>query len=120
MQRKQFLAALLATLGAPLAHAQASAWPDKPIRWVLSQPPGSGPDNVARLLSDHLGRKWGQAVVIDNKPGGQNVIGAQAAARSAPDGYTFYFATLAALVTNSYLFKQMRTDLSLLVKTARG
>jgi len=77
---------------------------------VLSQPPGSGPDNVARLLSERLGRQWGQAVVIDNKPGGQNVIGAQAAARSPADGHNFYFATTAALVTNAYLFKQMPYD----------
>ncbi|MFN3570991.1 MAG: tripartite tricarboxylate transporter substrate binding protein, partial [Polaromonas sp.] len=58
----------------PLAHAQA--WPDKPVRFVLSQPAGSGPDNVARLLSDRLAKGWAQPVVIDNKPGGQNITGA--------------------------------------------
>ena len=89
------------------AWAQPTAWPDKPIKFVLSQPAGSGPDNVARLLGDRLGTALGQSVVIDNKPGGQNVIGAQAAARSAPDGYTFYFATTAALITNTLLFKQL-------------
>ena len=92
------------------ARAQAQAWPDKPVKWVLSQPAGSGPDNVARLLSERLGKAWGQAVVIENKPGGQNTIGAQAAARSAPDGHTFYFATTAALVTNAYLFKTLPYD----------
>ena len=97
----------LATLAPP---ARAQAWPDKPVRWVLSQPPGSGPDNVARILSDRLAKLWGQAVVIDNKPGGQNTIGAQAAARSAPDGNTFYFATTAALVTNPLLFKTLPYD----------
>jgi tripartite-type tricarboxylate transporter receptor subunit TctC len=65
---------------------------------------------VARLLGDRLGTALGQSVVIDNKPGGQNVIGAQAAARSAPDGYTFYFATTAALITNTLLFKQLPYD----------
>jgi hypothetical protein len=54
-----------------------------------------------------LSKTWGQSAWIDNKPGGQNVIGAQAAARSAPDGTTFYFATTAALVTNPLLFKQL-------------
>ena len=92
------------------AWAQSTAWPDKPIKFVLSQPAGSGPDNVARLLGDRLGTALGQPVVIDNKPGGQNVIGAQAAARSAPDGYTFYFATTAALITNTLLFKQLAYD----------
>ena len=90
--------------------AMAQTWPDKPIKFVLSQPPGSGPDNVARILGERLAKGLGQAVVIDNKPGGQNIIGAQAAARSAADGYTFYFATTAALVTNSYLFKTMPYD----------
>jgi tripartite-type tricarboxylate transporter receptor subunit TctC len=90
--------------------AQTNAWPDKTVKFVLSQPAGSGPDNVARLLADSLARPLRQTVVIDNKPGGQNVIGAQAAARSAPDGYTFYFATTAALITNALLFKQLPYD----------
>lgn len=111
MDRRHFHATLAGSalaLASPLLRAQA--WPDKPVRWVLSQPPGSGPDNVARILSDRLAKSWGQAVVIDNKPGGQNVVGAQAAARSAPDGLTFYFATTAALVTNPLLFKALPYD----------
>jgi tripartite-type tricarboxylate transporter receptor subunit TctC len=109
MQRKTFVAAMLAAFVLPAAQGQG-AWPERPVRMLLSQPPGSGPDNVARLLSDRLGKQWGQAVVIENKPGGQNVIGAQAAARSPGDGYNFYFATTAALVTNVYLFRQLPYD----------
>ena len=109
MQRKTFLAALVLALAAPTAFAQPG-WPERPVKLILSQPPGSGPDNVARLLADGLARQWGQAVVVENKPGGQNTIGAQAAARSPADGYTFYFATTAALVTNTYLFKQLPYD----------
>ncbi len=85
-------------------------WPDKPIKFILSQPPGSGPDNIARLIGENLTKPLGQAIVIDNKPGGQNIIGAQAAARSNPDGFSFYFATTAALVTNKYLFKSLPYD----------
>jgi tripartite-type tricarboxylate transporter receptor subunit TctC len=85
-------------------------WPDKPIKFILSQPPGSGPDNIARLIGENLTKPLGQAIVIDNKPGGQNIIGAQAAARSNPDGLSFYFATTAALVTNKYLFKSLPYD----------
>jgi tripartite-type tricarboxylate transporter receptor subunit TctC len=110
MQRRHFVHAALVGATLPLTRARAQAWPDKPVRWVLSQPPGSGPDNVARILGERLGKTWGQAVVIDNKPGGQNTIGAQAAARSPADGYTFYFATTAALVTNPLLFKQLPYD----------
>jgi tripartite-type tricarboxylate transporter receptor subunit TctC len=106
MQRRQTLMALGTALAAP--HAlRAQGWPDRPVRWVLSQPPGSGPDNVARLISERLARRWGQAIVIENKPGGQNVIGAQTAARSPADGFTFYFATTAALVTNPLLYKSL-------------
>ena len=102
--------AVLLLIGMSSTVAQAPTWPDKPVKFVLSQPAGSGPDNVARLLAERLAKTWGQAVVIDNKPGGQNTIGAQAAARSSPDGHTFYFATTAALVTNAYLFKTLPYD----------
>lgn len=111
MKRRSFQFGLgaAALLQAGLATAQ-DAWPSKPIKLVLSQPAGSGPDNVARLLGDGLARALGQPLVIDNKPGGQNVIGAQSAARAPADGYTLYFATTAALVTNSYLFKTLPYD----------
>jgi tripartite-type tricarboxylate transporter receptor subunit TctC len=111
MKRRTFT---LSAAGAALAgwHAlvQAQAWPDKPIKLVLSQPAGSGPDAMARMITDPLSKKWGQGIVIENRPGGQNAIGAQAAARAPADGYTFYFATAAALVTNAYLFKSLPYD----------
>lgn len=111
MRRRQFTLTLAgAALAAATPALRAQTWPDKPVKWVLSQPPGSGPDNVARILADRLARAWGQAVVIENKPGGQNTIGAQAAARSPADGQTFYFATTAALVTNPLLFKALPYD----------
>jgi len=100
---------LMAT-SAWLAGAQAQTWPERPVRLWLSQPAGSGADVMARLLGDQLGRRWGQALVIENRPGGQNAIGAQAAARATPDGHNFYFATAAALVTNAYLFKSLPYD----------
>ena len=106
MTRRNAVAALAAGLSL-CATTQAQTWPDKPVRLLLSQPPGSGPDNIARLLGERLSKTWGQPVIVENKPGGQNVIGAQAAARSAPDGTTFYFATTAALVVNAYLFKDL-------------
>lgn len=111
MQRRHLIQAGLLAATAPAAWAQGSGpWPDKPVKFILSQPPGSGPDNVARLLADRLAKPLGQAIVIDNKPGGQNIIGAQTAARSPADGYSYYFATTAALVTNKYLFKSMPYD----------
>jgi tripartite-type tricarboxylate transporter receptor subunit TctC len=110
IQRREFQLAMAGLAMTTVTGLRAQAWPDKPVKWILSQPPGSGPDNVARLLSDRLTKTWGQTLVIENKPGGQNAIGAQAAARSAPDGFTFYFATTAALITNPLLFKQLTYD----------
>lgn len=94
----------------PMQSAHAQAWPSKPVKWVLSQPAGSGPDVMARYVAEHLSKALGQPLVIENRPGGQNVIGAQAAAKSAPDGYTFYYGTTAAIVTNVYTFKNLPYD----------
>lgn len=111
MKRRNFVQAALVSATSTSLWAQSpNSWPDKPVKMILSQPPGSGPDNVARLLSERIAKALGQAVVIENKPGGQNVIGAMAAARAPADGYSLYFATTAALVTNKYLFKTMPYD----------
>jgi tripartite-type tricarboxylate transporter receptor subunit TctC len=104
-------AAVLAPFALPLISARAqAAWPQRPVKFILSQPAGSGPDILARYVGEQLSRGWAQPVVVENRPGGQNVIGAQAAARSAPDGYTFYYATTAAMVTNVHTFKALPYD----------
>ena len=111
MRRRTFsLAAAGATLTGWRLSAFAQTWPDRPVKLILAHPAGSGVDNVARVVADRVSRGWGQQVVIENKPGGQNLIGAQYAARSPADGYNFYFATSAALVTNVYLFKALPYD----------
>lgn len=90
--------------------AQAQNWPDRPIRFIVTQAAGGTPDIIARLIGEKLGKALGQQVVVENRPGAGNVIGAQAAARAAPDGYTFLFATAAALVTNPHTFKSLPYD----------
>ena len=109
---KKILIALITSAAAllPAQGAQAQAWPNKPVKWVLSQPAGSGPDVMARYVGEQLSKALGQPVVIENRPGGQNVIGAQAVAKAAPDGYTFYYGTTAAIVTNVYTFKNLPYD----------
>jgi len=94
----------------PVQGLHAQTWPNKPVKWILSQPAGSGPDVISRYVAEHLAKALGEPIVIENRPGGQNVIGAQAAARSAPDGYTFYYGTTAAIVTNVYTFKSLPYD----------
>jgi tripartite-type tricarboxylate transporter receptor subunit TctC len=90
--------------------AAAQSWPARPIKFIVSQAAGGTPDLTCRLIADKLSRALGQQVVVENRPGGGNIVGAQAAARSAPDGYTFFFATAAALVTNPYTFKSLPYD----------
>ena len=113
-QRRQLLTCAAGSLAAGLAWpvmAQSGPWPNRPIKWIVSQPAGAGPDILARYIADQLARNWGSAVVVENRPGGQNVIGTQAAARSAPDGYNFFYATTAAMVTNGFTFKTLPFDL---------
>ena len=102
----RFLLILLLFTG----HALAQEWPARPVRFIVSQAPGTSPDIVARFLGDRLSKLWNQSVVVENRPGGQNVPGAQAAARAAPDGYTFFFGTTAAIVSNPYTFKALPYD----------
>lgn len=111
MNRRHFNLALgTAALAGVLPRAGAQAWPSRPVRWILSQPAGSGPDLIARAVAERVGKLWEQPIVIENRPGGQNVIGAQAAAQAAPDGYTFYYGTTAALITNVFTFKSLPYD----------
>ena len=93
-------------LSTSLAWAQTAS----PIRLLVGYAPGGPVDAAARLFAPALSRELGQSVVVENRPGGQNAIGAQAAARSPADGTNFYFATAAALVTNAYLFKSLPYD----------
>ncbi len=87
--RRATLSALLATpfLGAK-AMAQASDWPNRPVRVVVPWPPGGGADTTARMIFPKLAQKLGQPFVIENRPGASGSIGAAEVARAAPDGYT--------------------------------
>lgn len=97
-------------LAAAAGLAGAQDWPSRPVKWILSQPAGASPDITARLVADRLSKMWGQAIVVDNRPGGQNVIGAQLAARSPADGYNYFWATTAAIVSNPFTFKSLPYD----------
>jgi tripartite-type tricarboxylate transporter receptor subunit TctC len=80
-------------LALPLAAA-AQGYPSKVVRIIEPAGPGSAVDVFARKLSEQLATRWGQSVVVDNKPGGNSAIGAREAARSAPDGYTLFHANI--------------------------
>jgi len=90
MSRFRKLYAALALACAP-ALALAQAYPSKPVRLVVPYSPGGGADNAARILATRLSATLGQTVVIDNRPGGSGMIGAQAVAQAEPDGYTVLY-----------------------------
>ncbi|MDE2415772.1 MAG: tripartite tricarboxylate transporter substrate binding protein, partial [Comamonadaceae bacterium] len=91
MQRRSIALAALALALAPAVHAQASptaGYPNKPVRMVVTYPPGGTVDAVARILGPKLTQIWGQSVVVDNRAGGGGIIGAQAVLSAPADGYT--------------------------------
>lgn len=116
LQRRRALLAALALLAAgatTAAQAQSLAtadWPKRPITMIVSQSAGASPDVFARHMAERLRPLLNQSVIVENKPGGGNAVGAVAAARSAPDGHTFFFATSAALTMNPYLMKNLPYD----------
>ena len=101
---------LFALILPSLAPAAADTWPDRPIKIIVSQAAGGTPDIICRIISDKLSDLLGQRVVVENRPGGANVVGAQAVAHAAPDGYTLFFATAAALVSNPHTYKTLPYD----------
>jgi tripartite-type tricarboxylate transporter receptor subunit TctC len=84
-------------------HAQAQAWPNRAVRVIIPFPPGAGAENAARLVSNHWSKAFGQGFVIDARPGGNTMIGAEAAAKSAPDGYTLFLCAASTMVVTPAL-----------------
>ena len=106
----RLIGALLALVAALAQPASAQSWPTEPVRIIVSLSAGGTHDIICRLLADRLSMALGQQVVVENRPGGGNIVGAQLAAHAAPDGYTLYFATAAALVTNPFTYKTLPYD----------
>src|SRR5216117_3670754 len=88
--------------------AWAQDWPAKPVRFIVPYPPGGGTDVIARIVQNRLSEALGQPIVIENRGGAGGAVGTEAAAKSAPDGYTFLF-TLSSHTINPLLY-QLRYD----------
>jgi tripartite-type tricarboxylate transporter receptor subunit TctC len=101
-------AALVASSYFGTAHADN--YPSKPVRWVVAYAAGGGSDALARAVGVQLSTQLGQPVLIDNKPGGATVIGAENVAKSPGDGYTVFTADNGTLVFNTALFKKLSYD----------
>lgn len=112
--------AVVRTAGAALALALASAvavpslaqaaYPDRPVKFIVPYSPGGLGDSFARLVAQGLSERLGQAVIVENMPGASQAIGAAAAAKAAPDGYTLFMGTQSGLVLNTIAQKKVPFD----------
>src|SRR3954471_2227389 len=102
------LAVVLALIAAP--PLQAQDYPNRPIKIIVPFPAGGTADVMPRIIGDWLSRKWGQAVVIENRTGAGGSIGAETVAKSEPDGYTLLSAPPPPLVINHNLYPRLGYD----------
>src|SRR4249920_3201873 len=93
-------------LAAATFVAAAQGFPERPVRIIVPLPPGGSPDTIARVLSQGLQGAWSQPVVVENRTGGSQNIGADLVAKSAPDGYTWFLSPDNVFSVNPYLGKQ--------------
>jgi tripartite-type tricarboxylate transporter receptor subunit TctC len=104
---------VLQWLGASAALASLPSfaeWPDKPVRIVVTFPPGGSSDVLARLLAEQLGKRLGQSVVIDNRPGGGGTIGGSLVAAAAADGYTFMLSNTTPIALGPFALEKQPYD----------
>jgi tripartite-type tricarboxylate transporter receptor subunit TctC len=101
---------MLAVLGFARDHAWAQNYPAKPVRVVVPFPAGGGADIFARLIGRKLGENLNQLFVVDNRAGASGIIGCEAVARSAPDGYTLLMGTTGTHTTNPAVFSKLPYD----------
>ncbi|RDI26156.1 tripartite-type tricarboxylate transporter receptor subunit TctC [Pseudacidovorax intermedius] len=109
-RRHLLTAAALLGLHPAMAHAQSDAWPQRPLKLVVPGPPGAGSDIFARLLAVNLQEALGQPVVVDNRAGANGLIGNEAVARAAADGYTLLLSPSSAIAINPVIQPRMPYD----------
>ena len=114
MNRRTLIAALTSVAAVSLAAAAAAQTPDdypnRPIRIIVPQAAGSGVDLQARVLAQKMGELWGQQGVVENRPGANAIVGMEAGAKAAPDGYTLIYAPVSAVAMNNFIYKKLPYD----------
>ncbi len=108
--KRAFLAAAAATLMAALPAAHAQNFPDRPVRVVVPFAPGNTLDTALRQVAEEFKKNTGQALVVDNKPGGSGIIAAQTVMQAPPDGYTLLLSNTSMLTINPYTFAKLPYD----------
>src|SRR6266540_1400524 len=111
MSSRSFGALVLAGAAWMLPAAAAADYPDKPLRLIVPQAPGSATDVLARLLGAELGLQLGQTIVVDNRPGGALTLGLDLTAKSAPDGYTLCMGPVGALAITRHMVAKLPYDI---------
>jgi tripartite-type tricarboxylate transporter receptor subunit TctC len=101
--RRTFVASTLAAFALP-ALAQSQAWPTKPIKLVVPYAPGGTTDVIARMVAEYLGKRLGQNIIVDNKPGKGAMVGTALVAKAAPDGYTLLMSVISGLSISPTLY----------------
>nr|WP_145552340.1 tripartite tricarboxylate transporter substrate binding protein [Variovorax boronicumulans] len=108
--RRRALLALAGASALPALAGPADEWPNKPVKVIVSLPPGSGADTIARFLAPRLQQRFGQPFVVENRTGANSFIAAQFVARAPADGYTLFWASNSPMTTNLVTFKQLPYD----------
>jgi tripartite-type tricarboxylate transporter receptor subunit TctC len=102
----------------------AQGWPSKPVRVIVPYPPGTSSDVTMRAIGEKLSQKWGQPVVVENKPGASEIVGILSVVQAQPDGYTIGMATEGGLEVNAFLFSKLPynpvTDLTPITRLVGG
>ena len=118
------LLAVLLVAATAAGSAWAQSWPTKPVRVVVTFPPGGTPDIYGRIMSVELSKIWNQAVIVENRTGASGTIGTEAVAKAAPDGYTLLFAADASITIAPNVYAKLgydpTRDLTAIVNVAAG
>ncbi|MFY7913524.1 MAG: Bug family tripartite tricarboxylate transporter substrate binding protein, partial [Rubrivivax sp.] len=123
LMTRSLLAGAAVMAGLAPGPAAAQAFPNKPVRLVVTYPPGGSSDLMARIMAGKLSELWGHQVLIESKPGAAGSIGMEFAARQAPDGYTFVIGNLGPAAVNPLISKvpySMDKDFIPVMLTATG
>ena len=105
-QQRQSLKWLAAFLMLICTFAHAQNWPTKTVKFIMPSAAASSPDRLTRMIAEQLSKKWGQSVIVENKPGATSMLGTDYVAKSAPDGYTL-LSTFTSFVQIPALFKKI-------------